>query len=201
MVRREKSSLIPFASRAGPLQRRIDRRGLDGSGMATLEQAGLDRCRSHYPGRSAGFDLFSHRQPFSTIPEADVLPAARKLAVQKARARVRHRKLPCWLRLPIAGLHGPDVLLFRYSERLPCDRRLHRRLGRRAPAVRHSRGVSCQTEPGRRLQAASAYPRSRNGRWRTRSPVAVKIALPSAGASAGKAGSPIPVGGLSDWMK
>ena len=35
----------------------------------------------------------------------------------------------------------------------------------------------------------------------TRSPVAAKMALPSAGASAGSAGSPMPVGAKSDWMK
>ncbi len=40
-----------------------------------------------------------------------------------------------------------------------------------------------------------------SGKLRTRSPVAAKIALHTAGATGGSAGSPNPVGGKSDWMK
>ena len=47
----------------------------------------------------------------------------------------------------------------------------------------------------------TVYPNFLNGIIRSRSPVAWKMALPIAGAIAGNAGSPMPVGGKSDWMK
>ena len=47
----------------------------------------------------------------------------------------------------------------------------------------------------------TVYPNFLNGICLNRSPVAWKMALASAGAMAGNAGSPIPVGGKSDWMK
>ena len=47
----------------------------------------------------------------------------------------------------------------------------------------------------------TVYPNFLNGIIRSRSPVAWKMALPIAPAIAGNAGSPMPVGGKSDWMK